>query len=258
MTKIPITQVMLFPIQDRPGFLAANGAQAPAYDVSRPIKRWRDASGSGSATVTFTVYDPALKTIHSLTMTRDEAAAINLPGVFAYAKFSVPDTPARVIDLAGRETQFNVAVLSQQDAANAVALEIGGTLYEAPLAYWPYSIDWRGETRRQWMILWKGKTLRAADLIFAKFANGIGAPGKWNVDGEAPAWMSDKAPEGAWTAMPEVPFPIRPLADNETLELGIAGSMDAFIVQADAPVAGGSFTDADRATLKAIAQKVGA
>lgn len=80
------------------------------------------------------------------------------------------------------------------------------------------------EPRRFWDVVFNGRSVNAGLLLFNKNSHGIGAPGKWDLTQEEPAWVPDP-PVIADLNAPHTwaPRPVRNLMPNEQLQGTLMG-----------------------------------
>lgn len=230
-----VDQLQLFPRLTRASYLDLYGEQAPAWNRERRIKRWFDTSvleglarDGAQKKVVYEVFDPATGTIAPLEMTAEEASLPNLPGAMSYPKHQVAPTQAVVRNtVTGEEWPLNPALLCEHFEAVALARElglpaaaVGETVFGGP--YFGYR--WNGEARRLWVIDWRGVSLQAALLIAQRNAHGVGAPGRWDVQGTEPVWKADAPGDtGEHDPRPEIPVPVRRLLPGEKFRQAFGG-----------------------------------
>jgi len=261
ITKTPLNSLKLFPELNRDSYQKLTGTQAPLYNPALQIKPWLDPSALGgdpAATMAYTYFDATAGMLATMTLARSVAAVVNLPGAFTYPVYTIAPTVATIVNgMTGAATGINAAYICEEKDARALAAELGGSVIQTPQSGWPYRDEWSTETRRQWLVVVNGATRNAAQLIAQKNRQGVGAPGHWVIGQGEPTWVTEIPTAEVKDLRPWVPTPIRSLQPDERLEVTPFG---AYVLTGteDAPAAGGSFTDDDRATLKAIAQKVGA
>lgn len=143
--KYGIKSLYLFPYyQTREDYLAATGLEPPAWDPSRPPKRWFDPSAR-SSTRRNVVYDYALASgpsgaavpgpdgkplLDVLVLKKEDAAAVNIPPVSSNVPGAeVPEVPCPLRALEpGEELFFDIGgVVTVKNVALYAALEIGFT-----------------------------------------------------------------------------------------------------------------------------------
>lgn len=259
----PLSALDMFPSYDRAAYLAAKGAQAPTYDSTKPTKLWSDPAQNAADNVTqvsYGYYNGAARTM--VTMSASEAATPNIPGVRTYPAYSVAPTDAAEVSttVPGQTpAPINPATLSLQADALSLAIELGlpgsvlsdGSVNNQAVET-VYPAD---EPRRQWVILFKGGQCYAGTLLAEKYAQGIGAPGSWNLAGPAPVWISSQPasdpPLNSGTLAP----PQRALLPNEEIiatALNTYGVERTDLMPAPAAAAGGSALSADQAAALAL------
>lgn len=230
----PVTELQLFPRLTRAAYAEMYGEQAPAWDPKRRIQRWFDTSpldgldgDPRERMVSYEVFDPAAGRFRRLEMTVAEASTPNLPGAVSYPKYRVAPTLAvmrSTVD--GSEAPLNPSYLCERSEALAMARDIGAgddAVRETEFAG-PWRVVWQGESRRLWTLAWRGGRLQASALLAQRHAQGIGAPGRWDLTGAEPVWISAAGGEtGEMDPRPEVPVPVRRLLPQERLQQGLGG-----------------------------------
>jgi len=209
-------------LTDRASYVTKFGKQPKPYEPNKPLKRWVDTSASQVSNTTYPAAwnrtlvgtDPTV--VAPLTVMGADVVDVNIPGEYAYPQWIVAATPAIGIDVHGITWQISPNTLASEDQANQLAKELSGTAQQAPDSPSPqlFTVNWNGETRRFWTVVVGGKSYDVSSLIRMKYANGVGAPGHWDVSGGSPKWVADPQVVGDGRG-PEVPIPIVPLADNE-------------------------------------------
>lgn len=227
-----VEELRLFPRHTRATFKETFGEEAPPYNPARRIQRWFDSTAmevnrrdAADEPITYVVHDHGEASgVRSITMTRAEAAAPNLPGVMVYPKYQ-PAPSKAWINGPDTSAPFPVQYLCERDQANEIAREVGATTESVRqlLPGGPYSVLWAGETRRPWAFDLNGDVFYAETLRLMKFAAGVGAPGKWEHTASGPVWVPAFVDSGQHDLRPEIPIPIRPLQWNEKLERGLGG-----------------------------------
>lgn len=223
----PIERLYLFDRHTRATWERTFGEQAPPWDKERRIKRWADTSAlegvaePASQLVEFNYFDLASRSFKKLVLTAQEAALPNLPGLYVYPKYVIEPTAAVVVGPAPLEPQpLRADLLCRKEEAQALAAELKADEVVESLTFTsgPFRIEWNGEARRQWLVRIGADYYNAALLIKSKYANGIGAPGKWEKTprGE-PVWVSFAQDAGDQDPRPEIPIPCRPLDPREAL-----------------------------------------
>ena len=90
-----ISALNLFPVYaTRAAYQQATGQQAPPFDPDEPIKGWCDPAPTGQP---YTVFDPTATAkgyTSLLMMSPQQAAQVNLPGVYNYPAYVSPPTDA--------------------------------------------------------------------------------------------------------------------------------------------------------------------
>lgn len=257
----------LFPRLNRGTYLQKYGEQAPPWDKLKPIKRWFDTSVK-EANAGYIYFDRTKKEFSAMYMTREEAAAINLPGTFDYLPYVVTPTTA-VFTSMGVRVPVRADILSTKEQAQALVQEIREDLGLGNFAltvqesdsFAGQSIEWNGETRRPYVITGpngNGDSPQSVGLLIArKYVNGVNSPGSWKESGGFFAWAPDAPGDtGEQDVRPEVPIPVRNLRNNEEIASYPFG---IFVNRTDLAKpavvnnsAGDSFSANDRETLNAI------
>lgn len=222
----PVEKLFLFDRHTRATWEQTFGEQAPPWNKDRRIKRWADStalervSDPDNQLVEYTWFDLASASFKKMTMTAREAATPNLPGKYVYPKYQIAPTPAVVIGPAPMDPMpVRPEILCHRAEAEALRNELGGEEVVEGLTFTtgPFRIDWRGETRRQWLIKIGGDYHNAGALLAMKNANGVGAPGKWEKTRTGPVWVSFAQDTGEQDPRPEIPIPCRPLDPVEAI-----------------------------------------
>lgn len=225
-------KLQLFPRLTRATYREKYGVEPPPWDKAKRIKRWFDTSvlegveDAENHVVQYEVFDATRpRGVRVLAMTAAEAAAPNLPGAAVYPKYVVAPTPAVIVaPISGEKSGVNPEHLSDRAEAVALAAELGldaAAVRESSLAM--FVVYWNGERRRPWVIEWKGSDLQVSLLLRMRYANGVGAPGRWDVSGTSPVWVPEAPETGEQDMRPEIPIPVRPLLPNERIVTGFGG-----------------------------------
>lgn len=227
--RYPIDRLNLFQRHNRDTFQKAFGQQAPPWDRAKPIKRWFDTGAlEGSEdpqndVVTYEGYDTGQKKWRRIALTVADASSINLPGAFVYPKRIVAPTPAVLVDPNGAHP-LNVNYLCTREEAQRLCDELQAEGIQESAAFTgPLQINWLGEQRRQWCVVWHGELRSAPQLLMYQTANGVGAPGKWDTSSGSPIWISYMQDTGEQDVRPEVLMPTRKLLANERIDVGLFG-----------------------------------
>jgi hypothetical protein len=255
-----IQDLALFKSYSRESYRAAFGVEAPAYDPARRRKSWFDSTVDVSDPNNVATYRIAAQDqngngiLSRIVVPAQEAATVNLPGAIQYPPYVV--TPTRATR---GGSSLNAIYLSLESDAQALMKELGGdNLQQEELPSFPadYPSD---EPRRLWNFQIQGQTVNVGSLLLSRNAQGIGAPGHWDVSAPQPVWVPDPpGPTGADDTRPPWEMPVRDLLPNEQLYLGLLGIVG--VVRTDLQnaedEASGKFTAADRATLRTIYQAI--
>jgi hypothetical protein len=230
----PVTELQLFARLTRASYYEKYGRQAPAWDKNRRIKRWFDTSvlegldtDPAEVMVSYEVFDAGAGRVRKMQISALEASTPNLPGQFAYPKFTVAPTMAVMrSSYDGSEAPLNPSYLCERSEAVQMARELGveeSAVRETEFGG-PWRVVWNGESRRLWTVAWRGERLQASALLAQKHAAGIGAPGHWETNGAEPVWIAEVAGEtGEMDPRPEMLIPVRRLGKNEKLQQGFGG-----------------------------------
>jgi len=255
-----VQELALFQAFNRETYRAMFGVEAPAYDPSRRRKSWFDSSVDLSHPDNVALYrivrqeangSPAMR---QMVMPAQEAATVNLPGVVHYPPYVVAPTRAT-----RGGSILNALYLSLESDARALMQELGGeNLQEEALPSFPavYPGD---EPRRLWYFLFRGQPVNAGALLESRNAQGVGAPGHWDVSTPQPVWIADPpGPSGDDDPRPPREMPVRDLLPNEKLYTGFMGIVGVARTdfQKSEDEASGKFTADDRLVLRMIYQAV--
>jgi hypothetical protein len=255
-----IQDLALFKSYSRESYRAAFGVEAAAYDPSRLRKSWFDSTVDVSDPANVAVYYIAAKgpdgngSLRQMVIPAQEAATVNLPGRISYPPYVVSPT------LATRGgSNLNAIYLSLESDAQALMKELGGTsLQQEELASFPGSYP-SDEPRRAWCFALQGQASNVGALLLNRNAQGVGAPGHWDVSSPGPVWVPDPpAPTGADDTRQPREMPVRSLLPNEQLYTGPMGipGVHRTDLQLTADEASGKFMPDDRAVLRMIYQAV--
>ena len=255
-----ISQLALFNTYTRESYLAAFGVQAPQWDPSRVRKSWFDSTVDTSDPSNVAVYKIIAKDqngnwgMRQMVLPAPEAATVNLPGAVTYPPFTVAPT-----QVTSGGSPVNPSYLSLQSDAESLMGALGGSglVQETGNAIFPIVYP-AAEPRRIWDFVVDGVLVNAGALLLAQYANGIGAPGHWDLSKGDPVWVPDPAPpDGLNDTRPARDIPVRDLLANEKLQPGLMGvSVVRSDLQNQQGEASGEFTADDRATLQQIYQIV--
>lgn len=243
--QYPISALYLFREYSRQTYQQATGKQAPPFDPSRPPKGWWDDAATGA---------PYLVAhgggVMELSIPKDQARTVNLPGAYTYPAWTEPD-PTTATTAGGGA--LNPVWLSEVNDAAALAAEINdqlglGVSLELAQGY----VYPAHETRRVWLV----RGMAAGLLLQARNKqSGVGAPGRWVLQDDGLSWHPETQATGNGRGW--LPVPIRPLADNERLELQALGG--SVVVRTDkAEPAAGGYTAQDRARDDKAARQIAA
>jgi len=222
------------------------GEQAPAYDPKRQIKRWfftdvlEGSTDAANELCEIQVWDSTKKAIRRMTMTKQEAATPNLPGVIVWPKYVNPvATLAVIVGPDGERLQISGETLVELGLAKSVVSEINtqcGTAFALVAGGdpWPWKIVWGMEPRRRMNITSGSQEFDAAAVLRNRFAKGVGSPGQWKLGSDGgPVFVPDVPADGEQDVRPEAPMPCRPLLENERFETVTFGGMGGVVVRTD-------------------------
>jgi hypothetical protein len=262
-----IQELALFKSYNRDTYRATFGQEAPPYDPSRQPKAWFDSTADTSQPDNIAVYKVVGRgangnwAIRQLVIPASEAAAVNLPGAVKYPPYTVEPTRAVRTGPGGLPpVPTNPDYLSTHAQASALMVEVGGTaVVEEPPMGGGFGIVYPpDEPRRMWQVIFKGYGVNAGLLLKNRHAQGVGAPGRWDLSQTEPVWVPDPpAPTGLDDPRPLREMPVRDLLPNEILQPGLAGvNVVRSDLRQETAKALGQFTPADRAMLEAVFQAV--
>ena len=166
--------------------------EAPAYDPARLRKSWFDSTVDVSDPDNVAVYRIVAQDqngngiLRQIVMPAQEAATVNLPGAIQYPPYVVAPT------LATRGgSSLNAIYLSLESDAQALMKELGGdNLQQEELPSFPATYP-GDEPRRPWYFLVRGQPVNVGALLLSRNAQGVGAPGHWDVSSPQPVWVPD-------------------------------------------------------------------
>jgi hypothetical protein len=256
----PVQDLALFKSYSRESYRAAFGVEAPAYDPARLRKSWFDSTADVSDPKNVAVYRVVAQDqngngiLRQIVMPAQEAATVNLPGAIQYPPYIVAPTRAT-----RGGSSMNAIYLSLESDAQALMKELGGdNLQQEELPSFPATYP-AEELRRPWYFLLRGQPVNVGALLLGRNAQGVGAPGHWDVSSPEPVWVPDPpGPTGADDTRPPRDMPVRDLLPNERLYTGSMGipGVERTDLQQTADETSGKFTPDDRATLRMIYQAV--
>jgi len=247
----------------RESFEKRFGEQSPPFRANDPDKTWFDTSENAGNYHRVTRDASGKPSIVPMTMTRELAASINLPGAYRYPRYVPEPTPATQEYTLGDGTQITQAypahLLSYEDDARALAIELGGTFEVTPASTRkPFDVHYAGDPRRVYQVVVGGQSYNVGQLLQQKCVNGIGAPGKWITTEEYLRWEPAAQPTAQLDPKVEpVPVPCRMLYADEEFRQGFNG-WTIWKKETAATSAFEGFTQGDRDLLIRIAAKVGA
>ena len=232
----PPSELFLFDRHTRATFLAAHGEQASKWDKERRIKRWADTSvlegvdEPETHMVEYQYFDRVTRTYKTFTVSALEASLPNLPGKYVYPKYIVLPTDAVVVGPGEDGQPLSPEIICHKAEAEGVAAELGGHVIESTsFSEGPFTIDWKDELRRRWLIVFPNITCNAAALVRDRNSHGVVAPGEWTWvkvgHRNEPRWLSHQQVTGDHDPRPEIPVPCRQLFPVEALWTGFGGTV---------------------------------
>jgi hypothetical protein len=253
----------LFQTYDRATYLQAFGVQAPTYDPSRPSKGWFDSTQDANDHTSLVTYGywesqtgPSLPARANESMTPAEAASVNIPGIETFPQYVI--APSQVTQAGSGIDPTNLSVFAE---AVSLAAELG--LPTSAVADGSFTGPFptvypAGEQRRLWVVMFKGVASYAGALLAQQYAQGVGAPGSWDVSGAAPVWKSTQ-PAAAPPLNPSSrPVPQRPLLPNEIFSVTLMGWSIERTDLGTQPPAGAGLSDAQAVQLARVDTNLGA
>lgn len=208
-----VGELYLFKTYTRDSYMNEFGVQPPPFNPNKPAKTWFDKTVTTATKDYWTVDLNKLEFI-KLVLSKEDAATVNLPGSYRYDPYVVkPSECVRWIPgVPIPPTRFNDEILSERSEAEAIAQEVGGTVRLATtdggsMAGTATKCG-EGDTRNIWEVVTSSEMNYAGYMMKAKYANGIGAPGKW----EGLNWIPSQIPT---TTSNYMRVPVRTLLGNE-------------------------------------------
>ena len=233
---IPITGIMLA------GITPVN--EPATFDPTQGVKRWVDPSKAAlppGDVASYVVFDPVSGTEVPLKITNSVAATSNVPKIYPPAPAPAPTQATLSV---GQNTVLVPAEqLSTQEEANEIATEVGQALgvqdsvAVSVLSGWTWTAN--GETRQPFLLSIPSLGVSAwiGQLLAAKNAYGVGAPGSWGLSASNQiVWNSVPLPQPNANTPPDIPFPVRALRPGESFQsAGLPGIWE--VVSATSPAA---------------------
>ena len=220
--------------------------------------------------VEYQYFDRVTRTYKTFTVSALEASLPNLPGKYVYPKYIVLPTDAVVVGPDGDGQPLNPNIICYKEEAAVVAVELGGHVIESTsFSEGPFTIDWKGEVRRRWLIVFPNITCNAAALVRDRHSHGVDAPGEWTWvkvgPHKEPRWISHQQLTGDHDPRPEIPIPCRQLFPVEAIFIGFGGVPTIYRTDMEspynpAPQAGGvgGLTTGQAGQLAAVLERVSA
>ncbi len=275
----PPSELFLFDRQTRMTWKQAFGEQADPWDKERRIKRWADTSvevpedeDPTTVMVEYEHFDRVSRTYKTFKVSAAEAMTPNLPGAFVYPKYVVSPTTATVVDGGSGDRQpLNPEIICYKTEAESVAEELHGHVIEsASFDEGPFTIDWKSEVRRRWLVVFPNITCNAAALVRNRHSGGVDAPGEWTWvkvgPHKEPRWLSHQQLTGDHDPRPEIPIPCRQLFLVEAIWTGFGGMPTIYRTDMESPYnpaqpaggSGGGLTAGQADQLAKILERVAA
>lgn len=235
-----VTHLEMVTTFSRATYKTTFGKQAPAWIPANRIKKWFIGLPAGtdprSACVIKMVTKnakgepiiaPYMGPNHPVPVTWEWVSQTNLPGMYEYPRYVIAPTPAVLTNLNGSTFPFFPDFLASKEQALELAKEFNNpgeaNIKEGALG--EFNTRWNGEERRSYLVRYPRSNdtevwLTVGLLMKAKNAQGIGAPGKWELANE-PIWRTAIAPNdvGEFDVRPHWPIPVRDLLPNEKLHM---------------------------------------
>lgn len=243
----PAAKLDLFIGFTRSSYLAATGSDAPTGDPSKRGKAWKDDSLANRPSTDMVTYNylgtdaTGKPAVLSFSVTVAEAMAVNIAGVHSYPAYIIdptnaytagPDNSGNVVRLSGLNPGYLSTMAQAQDLAKQWGIDpssISDTNFAGPIAI-VYPSD---ELRRNYSIMYKGVPCNVGQSVEEMNHNGVGTPGKWDLTGPEPNWISNM-PTTAAFVLPAWPDPVRALLPNEALaSTGIFGGGNVMVYRTD-------------------------
>jgi hypothetical protein len=227
-------------VLNRPSFEARFGEQPPPYTNEKPDKLWFDTSENAGNYMRLSRDAANKPSLVAMTMSKELAASVNIPGAYRWPKYVPTPTPAKQI-ITGTVLPFPAGFLASVDDARALAIELGGTFEIAPNAHRPpFDVDLAGDPRDVYQVVVGGQSHNAGQLLSQKYSGGVGAPGRW-VTAKDGGLSWEITPQETAQIDPKVkpiPVPCRPLDADEEFYAGF-GNVWVVRKKVAAPVASG-------------------
>ncbi len=219
-----IETLEMFKQYTRAQYEAEFGVQPPPFDVTRPDKLWFDTSETAGNYTRISRDAAGKPSIVPMTMSRELAASVNIPGAYRYPRYVVVPTLAEVVLPANDGSVVRLPIdpgqLASEAEARALAAAIGG-IFEIDASWYASSAEWKGESRRLYNIVLGDERANAGQLLQAQAVNGVGAPGKW----VGLRWEPAAQPTAQLDPQVQpIPVPCRPLSADEEFRQGFGGT----------------------------------
>jgi hypothetical protein len=223
----PADVLKLFRSFTRQSYKDAAGIDAPTGDPTKRPKYWFDSSLVGrdpDEIVTYSFIDRGrANAVRKMMMTVAEARSVNIPGIHSYPDYVVAPTSAYAfgpgndgvpIRLAGLNADILSTRKQAEDLAKAWGVDPSTVVDEAafggPIQY-VFPVE---ENRRKWGVPFNGVHRNVGTFLKEMYANGVGNPGKWDLTGPEPNWISS-VPTVQNFDLPPWDEPVRDLLTNE-------------------------------------------
>jgi hypothetical protein len=227
--------------------------QSATFDPTQAPKDWVDPSKAAlppGDPANYMVFDPGSGTEVPLKISNAVAATANVPAIYPPYTPSPATTPATLTCGGNPSLVLPVPAqsLSTLGQANALAAEIGPALgLQLQVTVWNqpgWTFNANGETRQQFMVFAGAVSGNVGNLLAAKYANGVGAPGSWSLNASNQiVWNAVPVPQPGPSTPPEMPFPVRALLPGESFQTaglpGIWEVVSSSSFDPDAPATAG-------------------
>ena len=196
-------------------YKAATGLDAPDYDPTRDIKLWlaTDAHQGLNRYHTWTETE-APEYVH-FNLPAWIARSVNFPPqAHVYPPWNPPPSDAVLVSGGVPVSPINPRYLSNESEADLLYSQLGGTggvqLWTPDPGPGNIHVQYGTDPRREFQFNWQGQLLNVGFLLAEKYANGVGAPGTWDLSGPEPRWIPAPPPVLPPTYK-VVPMPMREL-----------------------------------------------
>lgn len=261
-----VSALTLLPTYTRASYKAAFGKDAPDFDVSRAPKTWFDGTQPTSGTSTYSILQGV--NIVPLSLPSVEASSVNLPPDVQPQippSLAVIDSGVRYTGIMGLDDYLQVTVQRLENTAGCnnpscvpTTINVADMVAQVQSSA-TYLCGWLANNNNMFHGGVDPVCANPAPVV-AKYTSSIStwATAAAKVQQLMGIIPGTPCPFCDAIARPPVPMPIRALYPDESV--GIASMMGGVIVRRSAaappapslPSAGGTFTDADRASLQQV------